>query len=107
MEIDALFERHEIEKLLTSPLIPLDRKMFYAISVFTGGRFGEVAALQCSDYAASLRPLGRIPISRSYSTKAKRVKPTKTGAVKDAPVHPTLAALLVMALRVARNPRLR
>ncbi len=50
--------------------------------------------LRWGDYDPSLSPLGRLSSSRSWDSKHKRVKSTKTRADHLVPVHPTLAKIL-------------
>jgi len=60
----------------------------------TGVRFGEMAALRWRDYDDEFEPLGKLHVSAAYSTRQKKVKETKTGVVREVPVHPLLAAVL-------------
>lgn len=68
--------------------------MLYAILFLTGVRFGEMAALRWNDKDDECQPLGKLHVSASYSTWHKQVKSTKTGVVREVPVHPLLAAML-------------
>src|SRR6266436_2498004 len=53
-----------------------------------------MAALRWRDYDDQCQPLGKLHVSASYSTRQKKVKSTKTGVVREVPVHPLLAAML-------------
>jgi hypothetical protein len=53
-----------------------------------------MAALRWRDYDDQCLPLGKLHVSASYSTRQKKVKSTKTGVVREVPVHPLLAAML-------------
>jgi integrase len=97
------YESAEILALVTDPRVPADRRMFYAIAFMTGPRAGEISALRWSDWARDAVPLSRLTFARTmiYRRAAggdgdwERVeKETKTGAVKEAPVHPALHAML-------------
>jgi uncharacterized protein YdiU (UPF0061 family) len=57
-------------------------------------RFGESAALTWRDYDRTCTPLGKLVIEKSYSTKKRKVKGTKTENPREMPVHPTLARIL-------------
>lgn len=91
----AIFARREIEQIVVDDRTPWDRRMFYAACFFAGGaRFGEAAARRWRDYDPELRPLGRLKIETSYSTKTKKEKNVKTEVARNVPVHPVYAALL-------------
>jgi len=97
------YEPAEILALVTDDRVPVDRRMMYALAFLTGARAGELAALRWSDWERDARPLGRLHIARTSVYRRARggegdwgrvEKETKTGAVKEAPVHPALAAML-------------
>lgn len=90
----AVFTQDEMEQLISSPLIPLHRRVYYALGFLTGQRPGQVSALRWGDYEPAHEPLGRLASSESWDSKRKRVKSTKTGAEHLVPVHPVLAKLL-------------
>jgi len=91
---NAVFKDTEVVALISDLLVPEDRRVLYAILFLTGVRFGEMAALRWSDYDDECQPLGKLHVSASYSTRHKQVKSTKTGVVREVPVHPLLAAIL-------------
>ena len=91
---DAMFSLRELEQLISDERIPLDRRVGYAVSCLGGLRQGELAALTWADYDATLEPLGRLYVSKSYTRKNKRVKSTKSGVGRWVPVHGATAALL-------------
>jgi hypothetical protein len=66
-----------------------DQRVWYALQGVAGLRPGEAAPLRWSHYEPDLKPLGRLLIANSN----KRLR-TKTGAVRQVPVHPTLAKML-------------
>ena len=97
------YDAAELQALVSDARIPADRRMLYALAFLTGGRISEIAALRWSDWERDALPLSRLNLARTavYRRAAKgdgpwaRVeKETKTGAVKEAPVHPALAAML-------------
>jgi integrase len=73
----AIFTRAEVVTILTSPLVPEDRRVIYAVMFLTGMRIGEVAALKVR-----------------HNTGQKRLKDTKTERPRLVPVHPWLAQIL-------------
>jgi hypothetical protein len=83
-----LFSRDEVELVISSDSIPLDRRVLYALFFFTGVRLGEAAGLLWSDVDDAAAPLKRLSISRSYDGD------TKTQTPREVPVHPVLASIL-------------
>src|SRR4029077_8487293 len=90
----ALFTRAEVVDLISSPVIPWDRRVTYALELLTGNRPGESASLRWRHYDAAKTPLGSLTIAHALNSKVGVVKGTKTDAVKVVPVHPVLAAIL-------------
>lgn len=90
----AVFNVAETETLISSPLIPEHRRVGYGIEFMTGLRTGQVSALKWGDYEPEVEPLGRLVSSVAYNSHLKVVKSTKTKAVFEVPVHPTLAKML-------------
>jgi len=90
----AKFTHAEVERLISDERIPEDWRAMYAALFLTGARFGEMAALVVSDYDRTMKPLGKVTVSKSYDFKNRRVKSTKTGRACEVPVHPTLAKVL-------------
>jgi integrase len=91
----AKFEHDEVERLISDERIPEERRALFATLFLGGGpRIGEVIALRVSDYDRTLKPLGRLSYSRSYSHKRHVEKETKTEVEKLSPVHRTLATIL-------------
>jgi len=89
-----LYTAGEVVALCTSPKVPADRQVLYALLALTGARFGEAAGLRWRDYDATAKPLGRITIARSVRSAGRAIAPTKTGAIRRVPVHLALARLL-------------
>lgn len=92
----AVFTRDEVQAIISAPpeAIPEDRLVLDALEFLGAMRFGEAAALTWRDYDSTCTPLGKLVIERSYSSKARRVKETKTDNPREMPVHPTLARIL-------------
>lgn len=92
----AVFTRDEVQAIISAPAdaIPEDRLMLYALEFLGAMRFGEAAGLTWRDHDAASSPLGKLVIERSYSSKARRVKETKTDNPRERPVHATLARIL-------------
>lgn len=89
----AVFTHEEAETIISDARIPPDRQMAYALELLSGVRPGEASALRWRHYDPTVRPLGKLLVAKSYSTRVGE-KTTKTDAVKHVPVHPTLAAML-------------
>jgi integrase len=90
----ALFERSEVAELITNTLIPEDRRVLYAVMFLTGMRIGEISALHFRHYIPTMEPLGQLRVGRSYNSKKRKVKGTKTDRPRLIPVHPWLAQIL-------------
>jgi len=84
----AIFSREEMQTLISSPKVPWDRRLFYALCGLGMLRLGEVAGLRWRHFV-KLEPLSRLVISTSYDTGE-----TKTGVERWMPVHQVLAAML-------------
>jgi integrase len=78
----AIYSRGEIETLLSSPKVPPDRRVLYALKFFAG-RHSEVASLTWAQYDADARPLGALHLGK-----------TKSGVPRAIPVHRALAKVL-------------
>ncbi len=90
----AEYSREEVEALISDVRLPFHHRLWWAFGFLTGMRAGEVSALRWRDYDESTPILGRITVSASYTRQNHAVKGTKTGRVREVPVHPTLAAFL-------------
>jgi integrase len=87
--VTAIYTRAEVEQLIADERLTTDQRVWYALQGVAGLRPGEAAPLRWSHYETDLQPLGRLLIANSN----KRLR-TKTGAVRQVPVHPTLARML-------------
>lgn len=92
--VDAIFTAAEAGQLISDPRIPIDRRVLYSLLVFTGLRLGEALALRWCDLDLSVLPLGRLQVHSSKEHRTGRRKSTKSGAVRQIPVHPALAKIL-------------
>jgi integrase len=92
----AVFARDEVQAIISAPSnkVPNDRRVMYAIMFLGAMRFGEAAAITWRDYDTKATPLGKLIIEKSYSSKTRQVKATKTDNPREMPVHPTLAKVL-------------
>ncbi len=90
----AVYTRDEAQLLMTSPAVPWDRRVVYALAFLTGMRAGEIAALRWSAIDEEQQPLGRLLVAFSYTRQNKGTKATKTGVPRRVPVHPELAPVL-------------
>jgi hypothetical protein len=91
---DAVFTAAEVEALISDPRIPEDRRVLYAIEFLTGSRSGEAAAVRWGRWDRALKPLGRLALLRSYNSRAREERLTKTKRPRLVPVHPALAQVL-------------
>lgn len=85
----AIYEMEELELLISSPLIPPDRQVWYALEGIGAIRAGEGAALRWRHYRPNEEPLGSLLIAKSHGKEH-----TKTKRPREMPVHPVLAAIL-------------
>lgn len=90
----AVFTLAELERLVSDPRIPLDRRVFYAIAFLGSAREGEIAALRWSAYDTARKPLGALLVHASFTRRNKREKSPKNKLPRALPVHPVTAALL-------------
>lgn len=85
--------RDEIIALISDVRVPEARRALWALLFFTGDRAGEAFALRWLDLERRA-PLDCLHVSRAWSRRHREYKEPKTGAVREVPVHPTLAAIL-------------
>jgi integrase len=90
----ATYTVAEVERLISDPDIPVERRVLYALKALAGLRHGEAAALRWRHYDAAAEPLGRLTVAVSYDSTRGEEKGTKTGTTRAVPVHPTLAKVL-------------
>lgn len=86
----------EVAALMSDPRIPLERRTLYAVAFATGARVSEVIAVRWREWERHARPLTRLVFARGITGTPGRLveRETKTGAVKEAPVHPVLEQAL-------------
>ena len=96
----ANFSRLEVVQLITDTRILIDRRVLYAVMFLAGCRFGEISALRVRDYNRDWEPLPMLDISRSFNSKTRKVKGTKTDQTRLIPVHRVLAEILDWWLEV-------
>lgn len=92
--VNAVFTRDEVERLISSPVISERWRVTYALIFCTGVRINEATARRWRDLDLTAEPLGRLSVATQWRRKEHREAPTKTGAVRQVPVHPTLARVL-------------
>lgn len=85
----AVFTRDEVEALISDERIAMDRRVLYALIVFTGTRFGEAVGRRWRDYDREAKPLGKLTVATQHEGRS-----LKTGRPREIPVHPTLARIL-------------
>lgn len=84
----AVFGPAEVVVLITSEMIPDDRRMMYAILFFTGARLSEAIGLKWKDIEPAA-PMRKLLIRRQTEGRA-----TKTKVTRQIPIHPYLDRLL-------------
>lgn len=82
----ATYAVAEVHALICSPLIPVERRVQYAIKALAGLRHGEMAGLRWRHLNTTLEQL---VIATSYDTGR-----TKTRVTRLVPVHPALGRVL-------------
>lgn len=85
--------RADLEVLLTEPGIEPRWSILWHVLALTGARLGEAIGLRWRDVQADV-PLSRVVLASQIHHRTRAVTPTKTGAVREVPLHPTLAAEL-------------
>lgn len=90
----AIFERQEVEALISDERIPERRRVLYALEFLCGVRVNEVTPRRWADYDAAAQPLGKLTFATAFAAKQREEKHTKTGHARQVPVHPTLAKVL-------------
>lgn len=91
---NATYIVREVERLISDPIIPAQRRVQYALKALTGMRHGEIAALCWRHLDYTFEPLPRITVAQAWDTPERELKSTKTEQVRYVPMHPTLKAVL-------------
>lgn len=90
----ATFETWEIEKLISSPLIPVERRVQYVLKALEAMRHGEVAGMCWRHRVRNAMPLPKLNIVQAWSTPNKELKRTKNDETRVVPEHPVTTAIL-------------
>lgn len=90
----AVFTREEIRLLTTSTLVPLPRRVLYAVSFMGGSRFGETSALLWHHYVPDMLPLAQLKFETSWNSKKNIIKGTKGDRPRAMPVIPELKEII-------------
>jgi integrase len=88
------YTRDEALALLMDPRIGWDRRVVYALQLFTGMRIGEACGRRWRDWVPDARPLGSLRVHSQYDDQP--LKTAKSGDSKErmVPVHPELEKVL-------------
>jgi integrase len=86
---NAIFERDEVETLISVDEIPEDRQVHYALKGIAALREGEADGIRWRHYELKPKLLNKLIVATSYDNGR-----TKSGQSRLMPVHPTLAAML-------------
>lgn len=90
----ATYARSEVVRLVSDPIIPVERRVQYALKALAGLRHGEMAAMCWRHRDLSYEPLAKINVTQAWDSRNKRIKRTKTGESREVPEHPALKWIL-------------
>ena len=90
----ATYTVREVERLISDPLIPPERRVQYAFKALAGMRHGEVAAICWRHIDHTMEPLAKINVVQSFNSRLGKIKSTKTEETRAIPLHPTLAKVV-------------
>lgn len=90
----SIYTRGEADMLITSTDVPEHMRLAFAVLFCTGMRAGELVALRWGDLHER-EPRWLLRVARSWQEARGREKSTKTGVVRDIPVHPALLPRLL------------
>ncbi len=85
----AVYNRDEVEQLISDERLPLLNRVTYALLFLTGMRVGEVVGRRWRDLDNDAAPLARLTVATQYADA-----PLKTKKPRIVPVHPLLAVIL-------------
>lgn len=98
-------------RVISDERIPEDRRVYYALGFLAGMRASEIAGLHWRDVDLTREPLGCVRIAvQAERDLSGAERDTKTGDVRDVPIHPAIAAILAAwklggyARQFARQP---
>lgn len=106
-----VFSIDEVQRLIFDERVPMDRRVLYAITYFSGDRIGEACGHQWSDWETTHEPLGMLRIERQYEGLPLKGKRGEAGPPRQAPVHPQFASILSawklsgFSMYMGRRPR--
>jgi len=96
---EATYTVEEVEQLLSSPIIPVERRVMHGLKALAGLRHGEAAALCVRHVDFTAQPLSRLHVVQAWCSRHREVKSTKTEETRMIPVHPSLSTILSLWLR--------
>jgi hypothetical protein len=104
-QASSRYDKDELERLISDARVPWASRMLWALGGLAGLRLGEIAALRWRDLDTRCRPLSKLTVARSHDKAT-----TKTGRIREVPVHPVLAAMdagfTLVSMRSWRTTRL-
>lgn len=89
----AVYTREEAERIISDERVPEDRRVYYALQLLGGMRPSEAAGRRWRDLDSGAEPLAHLLV-HTQATRGEDDRGTKTGDVREVPVHPTLAKIL-------------
>jgi integrase len=84
----------EVLKLIHSPAVAPEARVFAALGFFAGFREGEICARTWSDYDPDSRPLGALRCVTQYKDRKLKTAERPGERPREVPVHPELARIL-------------
>jgi integrase len=88
-----IYSREQVALLFSSPKIPLDRRVFYALAALTGMRHGEAAGRRWRHFDPDAKPLACLEVGTQYDDQPLKTS-TEKSRPRRVPVHPRLGELL-------------
>ena len=89
----AIYEKGDLLALITCERIPLDRRVFYALTGLTAMRHGEAAGRRWRDWEPNTPILGCLSVDTQYDSEPLK-SPDGEERPRRVPVHPTLTKIL-------------
>lgn len=90
----SIYTREEADRLMADAAVPEHMRLAFAVLFLTGIRAGELVALRWGDLHERA-PRWCLRVARSWQEARGREKSTKTGVVRDVPVHAALLPRLL------------
>lgn len=90
----ATYTVDEVVALISSPIIPVERRVMYALKSLAGMRHGEAAAFCWRHRDKTMEPLARLNVVQAWCSRESEIKSTKTEVTRGVPEHVVLGKIL-------------